>query len=230
MKQLQTKGIVLSRTNYGEADRIITVLTPDQGKLTLMARGVRRPKSKLAGGIELFSTSDISFMRGRGEIGTLISTRLIKHYDNIVKDIDRVRLGYDLLKMLHRATEDQTEPAYYELLEQILPALDDHSIDTNLVRLWFSAQLLRLAGHQPNLHTTASGQKLQAGQIYNFDYDAMSFTPYEEGTYNTDDIKFLRLIFSGNRPAVLAKVTGSKILIQHTISLVETMQRSYIRQ
>ena len=55
MNQLVTDGIVLSRVNYGEADRIIKLLTPEAGKLSLMARGVRKPKSKLAGGIELFS-------------------------------------------------------------------------------------------------------------------------------------------------------------------------------
>ena len=83
MKQLQTEGIVLSRTDYGEADRIINILTPEQGKIALMARGVRKPKSKLAGGIELFSISDISYIKGKGEIGTLISVRLKKHYANI---------------------------------------------------------------------------------------------------------------------------------------------------
>jgi DNA repair protein RecO (recombination protein O) len=80
VKSLQTKAIVLSRTDYGEADRILTFLTPHEGKLRLMARGVRKAKSKVAGGIELFSTSDISFLRGRGEIGTLISARLRKYY------------------------------------------------------------------------------------------------------------------------------------------------------
>jgi DNA repair protein RecO (recombination protein O) len=73
MQQLQTRGIILSRTDFGEADRILTVLTPQQGKLRLMAKGVRKIKSKLAGGIELFSVSDITYIRGKGELGTLIS-------------------------------------------------------------------------------------------------------------------------------------------------------------
>src|ERR1700761_4426140 len=115
MKQILTTGIILSRPDYGEADRIITVLTPDRGKLRLMARGVRKVKSKLAGGIELFSTSHITYIEGRGEIGTLVSTRLIKHYGNVINDIDRVQLGYELIKQTNRATEDEPEAAYYEL-------------------------------------------------------------------------------------------------------------------
>src|SRR4051812_43718179 len=103
MKQILTSGIVLKRTNYGEADRIITFLTPDHGKIRLIAKGVRRVKSKLAGGIELFSVSHLTYIEGKREIGTLISTRLEKHYGDIVKDIDRVQLGYELIKLLDKA-------------------------------------------------------------------------------------------------------------------------------
>ena len=61
-----TSAIILKRVDYGEADRILTLLTPDHGKLSLMAKGVRKIKSKLAGGIELFSISTITFAEGRG--------------------------------------------------------------------------------------------------------------------------------------------------------------------
>src|SRR3954464_8224693 len=128
MKQFLTKGIVLSRTDYGEADRILTLLTPEQGKLRLMARGVRRAKSKLAGGIELFSVSDITHIKGRGEIGTLISARLVKYYSTIVRDIDRVQLGYELIKLIHRATEDEPEAEYFDLLQTAFAALDTPEI------------------------------------------------------------------------------------------------------
>ena len=57
-KDLRTKAIVLRRTDYGEADRILQLLTPS-GKRSVIARGVRKEKSKLAGGIELFSVSDV---------------------------------------------------------------------------------------------------------------------------------------------------------------------------
>jgi DNA repair protein RecO len=229
VNQLLTEGIVLSRTDYGEADRILTLLTPEQGKLRLMARGVRRAKSKLAGGIELFSTTQISYMHGRGEIGTLISARLIKYYDQIVRDIDRVQRGYELIKMLNKATEDQPEAEYFELLQQAFTALNDHAIDVQLIRLWFSAQLLRQAGHRPNLQTTAAGDKLQSGQAYNFDFDDVSFAPHPAGHFTSDDIKFLRLIFSGNQPYILAKVQHGDELVSASLPLVQTMLQTYIR-
>src|SRR4051812_27782326 len=137
MKQIVTQGIVLTRTNYGEADRILTLLTPDQGKIRLIAKGVRKSKSKLAGGIELFSVSDITFMRGRSEVGTLLSSRLKLHFGEIVKDIDRTMLSYELIKQLNRATEDECEPEYFDLMELALAALNDPAISNELIQVWF---------------------------------------------------------------------------------------------
>lgn len=229
MNQIVTTGIVLSRTDYGEADRILTVLTPDHGKLRLMARGVRKMKSKLAGGIELFSVSDITFIRGRGEIGTLISSRLSTHYRHIVKDIDRVQLGYELIKQLNKATEDHTEPDYFELMQQAFMALDNTAIDSELTRLWFQAQLLRLGGHTPNLKTDTANQPLNANQVYNFDFESMTFEPRVDGMFNSGTIKFLRLIFSGHQPKVLARVQGSNSFLKNSSPLVQTMLQNHIR-
>lgn len=225
MNQIVTHGIILARTDYGEADRIITMLTADHGKLRLMAKGVRRLKSKLAGGIELFSTSEIAYLPGRGEIGTLISTRLQRHYAHIVEDVNRTMLGYELIKQLHKATEDEPGPEYYHLLEQSFEALDDAAIDTELIRLWFSAQLLRLGGHTPNLQTEAGGAKLAADGEYEFNFDDSAFFSRPGASFHADDIKFLRLVFAGNTPVVLRKVGGADDLVRHTSRLVFMLQQ-----
>jgi DNA repair protein RecO (recombination protein O) len=229
VNQLQTRAIVLSRTDYGEADRIITVLTQHYGKLSLMARGVRRIKSKLAGGIELFSVAEISYINGRGQIGTLTSARLVHYYASIVQSIDRVQLGYELIKQLHRATEDQLEPEYFELLEAAFAALDTATISTDLIRLWFQAQLLRYAGHSPNLKTDTAGNKLVAAQLYSFDFETVAFVVYPEGHFTSDHIKFLRLVFSGNSPQVLDHISGLNNLLPDCLPLVQTMLQTYIR-
>lgn len=226
MNQILTTGIVLSRTDYGEADRIITLLTPDRGKVRVIGRGVRKLKSKLAGGIELFSVSDISYIPGRGEICTLVSTRLVNHYGHIVEDIDRVQLGYELIKTLNKATEDHPESEYFTLLEQAFQSLDDASIDIGFVRTWFEAQLLRLAGHMPNLQTDAGGNKLTAEDAYNFDFESMSFAAHPEATFGVDHIKTLRLLFSTNQPQALARVQGMAQTILDVAPLIQTMHTS----
>src|SRR5690606_27473744 len=120
MRQIVTLGIVLRRTNFKEADRIITVLTPDHGKVSVIAKGVRRAKSKLAGGVELFSLSEITYLPGRSSLSTLVSARLRTHYGSIVNDIDRTMYGYELLKLFNRITEESAEAPYFAVLQAAL--------------------------------------------------------------------------------------------------------------
>lgn len=228
MKQLVTTGIVLTRTNYGEADRILTLLTPDYGKLHLVARGARRVKSKLAGGIELLSVSEITYAKGRGALGTLVSARLKKHYDHIVQDIDRTMATYELIKHLNKTTEDEVDVDYFALLQHAFEGLDDPTIPLALIKLWFNAQLMRLGGHVPNLHTDAQGQKLLAVGRYGFDVDHMVFTPAPDGRFDANHIKFLRLAFSATTPQLLSHVQGSAVLAGSTAPLVATMIQTYL--
>ena len=227
MNQIVTEGIILSRTDYGEADRILTLLTPDHGKLRLMAKGVRRVKSKLAGGIELFSVSTITFVKGRGDISTLVSARLVKHYSHIVEDLDRTMLGYELIKQLNKATEDHPEPAYFTLLKEVFEALDDFSMPRELVQFWFAAQLLRLGGHTPNLQTDVDGRRLQPGEAYDFDTENMCFVgPRPHGRFTTNHIKFIRLVFSGSSPKILLNVQGGLTLLRECVPLVNDLVKS----
>lgn len=229
MRQLVTEAIILRRTDYGEADRILTLLTPQHGKLRLMAKGVRRVKSKLAGGIELFSVSNVTFIQGRSDIGTLISARLIEHYGDIVKDITRTMLGYDLIKMLDKATEDEPEPEYFQLLLQAFQALNDATVDPQLIRMWFMMQLLRMSGHGPNLETDAAGNRLDADGRYHFSFEAMAFTPVPQGMMTATHIKFLRLGFAGHRPQAIGQVQGCKQLVEQLLPMVHAMLQEHIR-
>ncbi|HSD55601.1 MAG TPA: DNA repair protein RecO [Candidatus Saccharimonadales bacterium] len=227
MNQLVTTAIILSRTDYGEADRILSLLTPQYGKLSLMAKGVRRVKSKLAGGIELFSVSEITFIKGRGAVGTLVSTRLIKHYEHIVGDLNRTMLGYDLIKQLNKVTEDEPEEEYFDLLRETFEALDETSVPIDLIRFWFGLQLLRLNGHTPNMQTDDEGHRLEAGQKYQFNFDAMAFRAHPEGEFGAGHIKLLRLAFEGHSARFLANIQGVNRLTADCIPLSQHWAATY---
>ena len=61
-----TKGIVIGRTNFGEADRIVRFFTPDRGKLSAIAKGIRKIKSRSGGHLELFGEVSLMLATGRG--------------------------------------------------------------------------------------------------------------------------------------------------------------------
>lgn len=224
IKQTLTQGIVLARTNFQEADRILTLLTPDQGKLRLLAKGVRKSKSKLAGGVELFSVSEIGFIRGKGDIGTLTTARLQQHYGKIVQDITRTTVTYELLKRLDKITEDNAEREYFDLLRQTLEALDDTTLNLGLLQLWFDMQLLKITGHSPSLRNDAEHKPLVDTQQYNFDLEAIGFRSHPEGMYQTPHLKLLRLCQS--QPASnLDKVTGTEAYVQSCLLLSGTIRK-----
>lgn len=223
MRQVITKAIVLSRTNFGEADRILTLLTNDQGKLRAMAKGVRKEKSKLASGVELFSVSEIGFIRGRGEIATLTTSRLNKHFGQIINNVDRTMLGYELLKCLNKIVEDNAGGEYFDLLEGALESLDQHDIDEKLIRLWFDIQLLEISGHGPNLNS----EDLDKAGKYHFDNSKMAFNKHPSGSYSPNHIKLLRLARS-NSPQALSKVQGIDKLLAASVRLLSSMRRTHL--
>ncbi|HXY17925.1 MAG TPA: DNA repair protein RecO, partial [Candidatus Nitrosopolaris sp.] len=225
MKQFTTQGIVLTRTDFGEADRIITFLTPDHGKVRAIAKAVRKSQSKLAGGIELFSVSNLTFVAGRGELHTLISSRLDKHYAGIVKDLGRTNAAYELIKLVNKATEEKNESGYFDVLHQAFAALDDSAVDPQITELWCRLRVLDLAGHAPNLQNGPDGQKLPPAKTYNFDFEHMCFAPADagQGSYSPQDIKFLRLGSAAAHPQLLQKVQGVDKVIPKTSMLVDSL-------
>ena len=220
MRTIRTKAIVLRRTNYGEADRILQLLTPNEGKLSVMARGVRREKSKLAGGIELFARCDVTVATGRGELGILTGARLEIFYSHIMSDYDRLQFGYDAIKQLSKAADNMDEPAFFDLLDQCFASLNDMNVPLEITKAWFWLQLAILLGVGLNLSTDAEGMKLVEDATYNFSEHDHAFVFHEGGNFTSDHIKVLRVL-SAQSPKVAAHVKGVGELISDCLWVAE---------
>lgn len=194
MKQQTTSAIILHRINFGEADKILTVLTPENGKLKLIAKGVRKVKSKLAGSVELFSVSNIMYIKGANDIGILTSAKLQTFFGNIAQDYSRTVIGYELLKVANKSTKDAVEFDHYNLLLHSLVALNNTGVNPILVECWFMARQLKLLGHEVNTLTDIDNQKLTEKQKYNYDFKEMGFCNSNNGIYDSRQIKLLRLL------------------------------------
>jgi DNA repair protein RecO (recombination protein O) len=218
MNQFRTKGILLRRTNYGEADKIIQLLTPDHGRVSVMAKGVRRGKSKLAGGLELFAECDVTLLKGKGEIYTLTSARIETFYQLILKDYDRVQLGYTCIKEIARATETTDESEFYELLRQSFLFLNELDIPIQLTETWFRLQLAALLGSALNVTHDINNERLSSEKKYNFNTADLQFQPHENGSFSADHIKVLRLLIAKN-PHVVNHVAGVSGLLDECLWL-----------
>ncbi len=220
MRTSRTKAVVLRRTNYGEADRILQLLTPD-GRQSVMARGVRKEKSKLAGGIELFAVSDVVIGEGKGDLGVLTSAKLDYFYRHILEDYDRLQVGYQAIKLVAKASDTVDEPEWFDLLVETMAGLDGVSIPLPLIEAWFYIRYAALLGHELNLERDTEGQKLQADNTYRYDSAEQGLQGAPSGTLTGEHIKLLRLI--ATRPlAVLVQVGGIGGLLGECLQVIRT--------
>lgn len=202
-------GIVLGRINYAESDRIVTYLTKNHGKLKVIAKGVRKERSKLAGGIELFCVSEIGFIDGRSDLATLVSSRLVNNFCSFIDDLERVNFAYESLKTINHITAENADSKYYDLLKHFLIAMNNKKIALATIQVWWLANLAALTGHQINLRRLSNGCDFDEHQKLDFDHTKGCFTVNENGQFNANHIKYLR-IATLHAAGSLAQVKGGE--------------------
>lgn len=193
MKSETTTGVVLRRTDFGEADRIIQLCTP-LGRRTVIAKGVRKPKSKLAGGIELLSESDIVLRHGKSNIATLVQARMKVFYKNIMQDYDRLQFAYEVLRHVGRASEAIDEPEWFTVLSETLAGINDLTISLALVKAWFFVQYAELLGDELSLWRDIDGAKLESDTHYTYDVVNKGLRRAQKGELSEGHIKLLRVM------------------------------------
>lgn len=218
---LRTRAIVLRRTNYGEADRILNLLTPE-GKIAVLARGVRKEKSRLAGSIELFSVSDVVIHQGHSSLGTLTSAKMLNFYGNILSDMTRLELAASFLKKLDRAAEPADIPEYFGLLEQVLSGLHQN-LPLELVQTWFSLNLARASGEEINLIYDINGDKLELEGRYNWDITEKCLKPDITGRICAKEIKLTRFLIS-NKLCLAVNIENLDQVLPAIIPLAQSLQ------
>ncbi|MDQ3159214.1 MAG: DNA repair protein RecO [bacterium] len=224
MNTTKTEAIVLRRVNYGDSDKIINAITADMGKVSFFAKGVRKQKSKLAGGLELLSICEVSLLEGRRDMYTLISARIKEHYSNIVKDLDRTKIAYRILQVLDKSTEDDVGPEYYNLTFKSLSYLNNQKIHPAVVEAWFLVNLLAQLGMELNTEFNSKGEKLPASEKYGFEYDDMCFNENQASEYTDKHVKLIRL-YGQLSPAKIMKIDDIEELNIPVVVLLGNIQQ-----
>lgn len=196
-------AIILSRTDYAERDRILTLLGEKSGKLRAIAKGVRAAKSKLAGGIELFAENELVLLEGKSELYTVISSRMTRYFGNIAKDIDASMYVYECFKTVNKLAPDGSGEEYYTPLVNLLEALDAAKIPQSQIKIWYGLKLLDNLGASPNFKTDSENRELEGSNDYQYDFDKHCFFAKSGGTYKPDHIKVLRHLSKTPKPVLI---------------------------
>src|SRR5438876_11271708 len=100
------RAVVLRKLDYGEADRIFTFLTRTHGKVGAIAKGVRRPESKLGPSLELYGHVDVLLAKGRGELDVVAQVQRVPGY-RIEGDVERMAHAALIAELAERVCEDR---------------------------------------------------------------------------------------------------------------------------
>lgn len=144
--RFRTKGIILKRRNFGEADKILTIITPGRGKIEVIAKGVRKIKARLGGHLEVFYEVDFDLEEGKTWyvlVGAETAERFIK------ANLDQINLasyGAKLLMMLAQKEEENSK--LYNLFRNFLIEVTDAR---SLLIEQFRWQLLLVSGFRPKI-------------------------------------------------------------------------------
>ncbi len=217
---IRTQGFVLRRTNYGEADRILNIITP-LGKFVVIAKSVRKSKSKLAGSVEMFSLIDFNIHQGRSEFGVVTGAKMLEHYGEILHDYRRMELAGLVLKKISQAAESANSEEYFNITKQCLVGLNA-GLNTDLVEAWFLLHLMKVMGEEMNLYRDTYGEKLVENQNYSFDNTALAFIANDGGEFGTNEIKFLRLLVT-SKLNVVQRVKVDDSMIREILDLVRVV-------
>ena len=147
----RTDAVVLSRLDFGEADRILTVYTPHRGKIRVIAKGARKPTSRLLPHLEYFTRSRLMLAKGR-ELDVVTGAETLDPHLALRDNLDAYGHASHCVELLLRLTEDRQEnEAAYDLLVRTLRLLAD-GVDPFGVTRHFELGLLTLVGFKPELY------------------------------------------------------------------------------
>lgn len=150
----RTEALVLRRRRLGEADRIVSLLTPARGKVDAVAKGALRPRSKLAGHLEPGTHVEVVLAHGR-TLDVVTQAQTIDAYPETRGDLDRLGIALYLVEVTDRLTIDHTDPAAYELLLAALVRLN-RGDGVHLLARAFEMDLLAEAGFRPQWDACAA--------------------------------------------------------------------------
>jgi DNA repair protein RecO (recombination protein O) len=193
----RVEAIIIRRRDWGEADRLLTLYTREQGKFQAVAKGARKPTSRKAGHLELFTRTRLLLARSRS-IDIITQAETVEAYRLLRESLEASTLAHYFSELLDRFTgEAQADQALYNLLNAALTWLCEAD-DVQLAARYYELRLLELAGFRPELHhCPGCAQALQPEQSF--------FSPAQGGVLCPN-------CGQGRRDAFALSLTAFKVL------------------
>ena len=165
-RSLRVEAVVLRHSDWGEADRMLTIFTRELGKLRVVAKGARRPRSRKAGHLEPFTRVALLLARGR-EIWIVTQAETLDAYLPVRDDLERTGYAAYVAELLDRFTYEEGEnSSLYRLFVEALERVSTLEDPVPAIR-YYEIRLLDLLGFRPELfHCVQCGNEIQPEAQY----------------------------------------------------------------
>ena len=223
MRSIKTQGIVIKRMELGEADRLLTIFTCELGKVRALARGVRKPLSKLAGHLEPGSVTDCQLHEGRS-FYLVTGAEMSGSFTGIRDKLAKTSLACYLLEMVDALTHDgEVQPSIFHLLRDSLTLLESPDYETNgqLLTSAFRLQLLADLGYLPETARCVHCQQvlLPEGNVFSLHLGGIlgadcARQDFETLPISTDAIKAMRLLLDQPLAIIYRLKVNKKVLAE----------------
>lgn len=200
----RTQGFIFKKQDRFESDRVFSVFTNEFGRLEVFGKAIRKITSKLRGGIEIFSLSEIEFIQGKNR-KTLTDTIAIEKFSNITQDHNKLEISYKISEVLDNFIKGQEKDEdIFILLNETFNKINNPKpqvYGAQLTYYYFMWNFLSLLGYHPEIQKCiACRLKLKPDSLYfsNKDGGVICKNCLNHSTdtkeINSDIVKILRLI------------------------------------
>ncbi len=223
MANFKVRGIILKRSNFGEADRILTIFTDKLGKIRALGKGIRKQNSRLGGSLEPFCLGNLVIAEGRN-LDIITEAEILECFFELRNNLKSTNLSYYLAEVVDKLTaEHEKHLEVYELLLEVLNNIN--RVDEKILLSYFELNFLAAVGYYPELDKclTCSEKILPKDNYFDFNEGGLVCGACHERSgqsISQTSIKLLRL-FLNNDLRVIRRIKLKKKEIEEISSVTE---------
>ena len=167
MKTYKIEGVILRTSDFGDANRVVTIYTRNFGKIEVNAYGCRRAKNPLSGALQMFNHISAEINQG-AKVDSIKEADVIKFYGNLTADVEKIAYASLFFEIVNRMTLPKfPEVGVYDLILKTLPALDERN--ARIAALIGICKFMEFSGMQLNFfHCVHCGEKIETDAAFSF--------------------------------------------------------------
>lgn len=148
MPVIKSNAVVLKGMRFGDSSRIVTLFTREHGKISAIAKGVRKFRSNASGTLEAMNyISVVYYHKDNRELQTITAAEFVKSFSGLTESMERLQAGFKVIEILNKSVlSNEHNHELFDLLVSVLSALSESSCNQDCIVLCFQLRLAEILG------------------------------------------------------------------------------------